>query len=147
MSTPHDDQPTTEPPMTASQVAWAKAAEDDRARAAAVDAARSAGGRPDWLRVAAAVLVAIASVTVWFVMAPQEPYEAMRSSIASNDDAADAGVDGAHQPSDDGRTTDAYLHLLSVQQEEADDRRDALLLTGLLSGALALATSRRPARR
>ncbi len=110
--------------MTAHQAAWAKAAEDDRARTAARAAAQAAGGLPDWPRIAAAVVVAIAAITVWFVMAPEEPHEATRSPVTATE----------------------RLRLLSVQQEEADARRDALLLTGLLGGALAMATSRRPAR-
>lgn len=110
--------------MSAHQAAWARAAENDRARAAARAAAQSAGGLPDWPRIAAAVVLAIAAVTVWFVMAPQEPDEAMPPTIASSAD----------------------FQVRSVQQDQADDRRDALLLTGLLGGALAMATSRRPAR-
>jgi hypothetical protein len=53
-------------------------------------------------------------------MAPDEPYEEVRASSGS---------------------TVEYLDLNSVQQERADDRRDALLVIGLVGVGAAIATS------
>lgn len=45
-----------------------------------------------------------------------------------------------------GWTTIEYLNLLSEQQEQSNNRLDALLLLALLGGAVARATSRSNAR-
>ena len=71
-------------------------------------------------RLVIGVLVAAAALTTFFAMAPDEPYAETRASSA---------------------TAVEYLDLISAQQERADDRRDALLVIGLIGVGAAIATS------
>ncbi|RYC04897.1 hypothetical protein [Nocardioides zhouii] len=98
--------------------AWAKV---DRERAEAAGRGGATTVHPmEVVRLAIGVLLAAAALTTFFVMAPDEPSEETRAS-------RDTPVE--------------YLALISVQQQQADDRRDALLLIGLVGLGAAIATS------
>lgn len=103
---------------------------------AQASAARST--RPGlWVLRALAVGMAAALLSVWFGMSPETDYEEIRSSIEDNDDANNAMTEGAPQQAVvNGWTANEYLELLSLHQEESDDRRDAMLLLALLGGAV-----------
>ncbi len=69
-------------------------------------------------RLVIGVLMATAALTTYFVMAPDESDK--------------QGVGSAIE----------YLDVVSAQQERRDDRRDALLVIGLVGAGAAVATSR-----
>ncbi|GAA4668609.1 DUF2510 domain-containing protein [Nocardioides nanhaiensis] len=103
-----------------------------------------------WILPVLAAVVAVTLLSIWFGMAPDTAYEEMRSGIESTDDQNNAMTDGAPQQAVvNGWTANEYLHLLSVQQQESDDRRDVMLLIGLLGAAAGMglygATTRRSA--
>jgi hypothetical protein len=85
----------------------------------------------------------IAAIAIWFGLAPANSYADDRAEISRIDDRNNAATDGAPQQDVvNGWTTIDYLELLSVQQEESDNRRDTLLLLALVGGAFGLATVR-----
>jgi hypothetical protein len=97
-----------------------------------------------WVRIAAALALAAVAVGVWFDTAPSDnSFASERSSIEAMDDANNLRAEGAPQQEVvNGWTTIEYLNLLSEQQEQSNNRLDALLLLALLGGSVALATSR-----
>jgi hypothetical protein len=98
---------------------------------------------PNWVRFVIAGLLAVAALGIWGGMAPEDSYTDVRASIESADDANNERTEGAPQQAVvNGWTTIEYLNLLSTQLEQSDDRRDALLLVGLLGAAAAIATRR-----
>jgi hypothetical protein len=89
------------------------------------------------------VILVLAAIALWFGMAPEDSYEDVRADIESTDDLNNASTDGAPQQAVvNGWTTIDYLELLSIQQEESDDRRDSLFLLALVGGAVGMATWR-----
>lgn len=101
-----------------------------------------------WVRIVAAVVLAAVAVFVWFDTAPGDSsFASERSSIEATDDLNNLRAEGAPQQEVvNGWTTIEYLSLLSEQQEQSNNRLDALLLLALLGGSVALATSRSNAR-
>jgi hypothetical protein len=93
---------------------------------------------PRWITAGA---VAIATIAIWFSMAPENDYEDLRAKIESADDRNNENTAGAPQQEVvNGWTTIQYLNLLSIQQEESDRRRDALFVLALIGGAVGVAT-------
>ena len=89
-----------------------------------------------WALRALAVGMTAAFLSVWFGMSPETDYAEIRSTIEENDNANNSMTEGAPQQAVvNGWTANEYLQLLSLQQEESDDRRDAMLLLALLGGA------------
>ena len=101
-----------------------------------------------WVRIAAGVALACAALLVWFDAAPSDnTFSSERASIEAMDDANNLMTEGAPQQEVvNGWTTIEYLNLLSKQQEQSNNRLDALLLLALLGGSAALITSRGNAR-
>lgn len=101
------------------------------------------GTPPNWLQLVIAGLLALSALMIWAGMSPEESYADLRASIEDLDDANNQQAQGAPQQAVvNGWTTIEYLNLLSTQQEQSDDRRDALILVGLVGGAAAIATRR-----
>ena len=114
------DQPYPARRRTPAQAAaWAKV---ERERADAAARPGTTGADPVVVaRLVIGVLMAAAALTTFFAMAPDEPYGETRSSA---------------------RTANDHLDLISAQQERSDDRRDALLVIGLIGAGAAVATTR-----
>ncbi len=71
-------------------------------------------------------------------MGPSD-YDRMREQIEDRDDRNNSETSGAPQQQVvNGWTTNEYLELLSVQAEESNARRDALLLLGLIGAGTVL---------
>lgn len=90
-----------------------------------------------------ALLLAVAAIAIWFGMAPNKSYAHLRSNIEQTNDANNASTEGAPQQEVvNGWTTIEYLRLLSIQQEESDNRRDALFLLAVVGGTVGAASWR-----
>ncbi len=96
-----------------------------------------------------AALLLAATLCVCLGFAPEESFDDRRSAIAREDDLNNGSTEGAPQQEVvNGWTTIAYLELLSEQQERSDNRRDGLLVVGLVGLATLLLTGQaRPASR
>ena len=118
---PHQLEQSAPPRVVRSRTAAQAAAWEKVERERAEAARRGTTVHPVAVaRLVIGVLTAAAALTTYFAMAPDEPYAEVRASSGS---------------------TAEYLDLISVQQERADDRRDALLTIGLVGGGAAIATS------
>jgi hypothetical protein len=89
-----------------------------------------------------ATLIVMAAIGAFFLSSQGPTYEEQRDEIASVDNANNQDTTGAPQQDVvNGWTTIDYLELLSVQQEESNNRRDFLLV--LLVSGVAIAAARR----
>lgn len=138
--------PAATSPTTINQRTPAQAAAWAKAGAATPNVAQRPATTSNPARASQIVvgtLMAVAALLTFFSMAPDEPYEDTRSSIEATDDANNARTEGAPQQAVvNGWTTIEYLNLMSTQQENADNRGDALMLIALIGGGAAIATSR-----
>ncbi|WP_435768726.1 hypothetical protein [Nocardioides sp. SYSU DS0651] len=89
-------------------------------------------------RTAAAIVLVFIALGLFFGMGPSD-YDRMREQIEDRDDRNNSETSGAPQQQVvNGWTTNEYLELLSVQAEESNARRDALLLLGLIGAGTVL---------
>lgn len=101
-----------------------------------------------WVRIVAGLVLAGVALLIWFDAAPKDAtFASERSSIEATNNANNLLAEGAPQQEVvNGWTTIEYLNLLAKQQEQSNNRLDALLLLALLGGSVALVTSGNNAR-
>lgn len=91
------------------------------------------GARFTFAQIGPAVFMAVLAIGAWFVVAPETSLEVVRAPIADTNDANNARTEGAPQQEVvNGWRNIEYLNLLCEQPVGSDNRRDALILIGLL---------------
>lgn len=85
------------------------------------------------IRIGLAAL-AVAAMSLWIGLAPDADYDKLRQEVASRSEANNVSTESAMQQEVvNGWETNDYLELLTVQVEQGNNRRDALLGAILLA--------------